>query len=173
MNHSGYPFANRPMVAEVEADEPREFIDLERLWSMLKRQAKILAGSALIGLLLGFIYLQTTPPTYISYANVLIDENLSKLADQVTSPAPSNQNDAAILSQIEIVRSSRLAATVANKLRLDENPSFMNPPVSLAARITGYARQTLRFFLPSREHASETDAAGDTVPFEPPSKASQ
>jgi succinoglycan biosynthesis transport protein ExoP len=163
MNHSGYPFPNRPMLAEVEADEPREFIDLERLWSMLKRQGKILAACAVVGVMLGFIYLQTTPPTYISYANVLIDENLSKLADQVTTPTASNQNDAAILSQIEIVRSARLAATVANKLRLDENPSFMNPPVSLAAKIVGYARQTLRLFLPSREPSADP-AAGAAQP---------
>ena len=40
------------------------------------------------------------------------------------------QTDPAILSQIEILTSTRLAAVVVDKLKLDQNDAFMNPPVS-------------------------------------------
>ncbi|TIU14947.1 MAG: chain-length determining protein, partial [Mesorhizobium sp.] len=98
-----------------------DFIDVERLLSMAARQAKVVAACAAIGLFLGVLYLQTTPPTYMATSRVLIDEGLNKVVDEVSAASVSMQTESAILSQIEILHSARLAAVVVDKQKLDQN----------------------------------------------------
>lgn len=156
MNHAGYPFQGVPMPYQgvpimlgSENENRRDLFDLERLFAMVKRQAKVVAGCAIAGLLVGIIYLQTTPPTYFSFANVLIDEGLNKMVDEISSTPTNLQSDSAISSQIEIIKSARLADVVVDKLRLYENETFLRPPVSLLARIVGTVRGTIRGLISS------------------------
>lgn len=124
-----------------------EFIDVENLLRMALRQTKVVAVSAVIALLLGIVYLQTTPPTYVATSRILVDENLSKVIDEVSPIASSMQTEAAMLSQIEVLRSARLAAVVADKLNLHRNEDFMSPPTSLVQRTIGQVRMSLSYML--------------------------
>lgn len=140
MNH-GFSFDSSRLVPQVEpTKEGTDFIDLDRLLGVAMRQLKVVAICAFIGLMLGVIYLQTTPPTYTASARVMIDDGLGQSLEEVSPLTVSLQSDAAILSQIEIIRSARLASVVAEKLRLDQNEDFMSPPSSLLSRIIGQAR---------------------------------
>ncbi|TIT84276.1 MAG: chain-length determining protein, partial [Mesorhizobium sp.] len=90
-------------------EKGEDFIDIERLLGMAARQAKVVAVCAVIGLFLGVIYLQTTPKQYTSLASVLIDDGLNKVVDDISAVSATQQTDATILSQIEILNSARLA----------------------------------------------------------------
>lgn len=127
-----------------QADE--NFIDLERLFTIAKRQARVVLAAALIGLLIGAIYIVMAKPNYTAATSILLDDTLGKFADDV-SPAPSNmQSDTTILSQIAILRSAELATKVAIKEKLDENVFFMNPPRSLAFRLKSAVRTVVGLF---------------------------
>lgn len=119
---------------------PSDFISFASILEILRRQATPLAVSAGLGLLAGVLYLQTTPPTYVSMARVLIDDGIGKSVDEVSPLAATLQTDAAIMSQTEILRSERLARAVVMKENLDQNSDFLAPPTSLLSKVVSAAR---------------------------------
>jgi polysaccharide biosynthesis transport protein len=147
MNHTGFPL-KRSFASEARVPrDTDDFIDLERLLAVVLRQARVLILCVLIGLGLGILYLTTTPPIYMAASHVLIDERLRKIVDDTSAVANDLQTDSSMLSQIEIVRSARLAEAVVDALALDRNESFMQPPTSLLAQAVGSARWAFRSVL--------------------------
>ncbi|RWM71337.1 MULTISPECIES: polysaccharide biosynthesis tyrosine autokinase [Mesorhizobium] len=149
MNYANFPLDKRKTLPSSDAVSADDFIDVERLLSMAARQAKVVAACAAIGLFLGVLYLQTTPPTYMATSRVLIDEGLNKVVDEVSAASVSMQTDSAILSQIEILHSARLAAVVVDKQKLDQNDAFLYPPTSAVSKAAGFVRGVIRYFRPS------------------------
>ncbi|TIT74976.1 MAG: chain-length determining protein, partial [Mesorhizobium sp.] len=146
MNYANFPLDKRMPLPSTEPEKGEDFIDVERLLGMAARQAKVVAVCAVIGLFLGVIYLQTTPKQYTSVASVLIDEGLNKVVDDISAVSTTQQTDATILSQIEILSSARLASVVVDKLKLDQNDEFMNPPQSALAKGVGFLRGIVAYF---------------------------
>ncbi|WFP63229.1 polysaccharide biosynthesis tyrosine autokinase [Mesorhizobium sp. WSM4904] len=146
MNYANFPLDKRMPLPSTEAEKGEDFIDVERLLGMAARQAKVVAVCAVIGLFLGVIYLQTTPKQYTSVSSVLIDEGLNKVVDDISAANATQQTDATILSQIEILNSARLASVVVDKLKLDQNDEFMYPPQSALARGIGFLRGAVAYF---------------------------
>ncbi|RWD34790.1 polysaccharide biosynthesis tyrosine autokinase [Mesorhizobium sp.] len=149
MNYANFPLDKRKPLPSSNAVSADDFIDVERLLSMAARQAKVVAACAAIGLFLGVLYLQTTPPTYMATSRVLIDEGLNKVVDEVSAASVSMQTESAILSQIEILHSARLAAVVVDKQKLDQNDAFLYPPTSAVSKAAGFVRGVIRYFRPS------------------------
>ncbi|TKB35743.1 MAG: chain-length determining protein, partial [Mesorhizobium sp.] len=146
MNYANFPLDKRMPLPTTEPEKGEDFIDIERLLGMAARQAKVVAVCAVIGLFLGVIYLQTTPKQYTSLASVLIDDGLNKVVDDISAVSATQQTDATILSQIEILNSARLASEVVDKLKLDQNQEFMNPPQSALAQGIGFLRGIVGYF---------------------------
>lgn len=144
MNKIGFMLNESLSVAPGRDDD--KFIDLERLVAIAVRQAKVVAICAGIGLLLGIIYLRTTPPMYSAGTRILLDEGMNKIVDEVSATPLNMQTDAAILSQIEILKSTRLALAVVDKERLTENEQFMQPQPSMLRRIVSSIRSVLGVF---------------------------
>ncbi|MER8572939.1 polysaccharide biosynthesis tyrosine autokinase [Mesorhizobium sp. M1409] len=163
MNYANFPLDKRMPLPNSDAGDGEDFIDIERLLGMAARQAKVVAVCAIIGLILGVLYLQTTPPKYQSVSSVLIDEGLNKIVDDISAASTTMQTDSAILSQIEILNSTRLAAVVVDKLKLDQNDAFMNPPVSALAQGVGLARSLIQYVRPS----PATPGVGDISKLDP------
>ncbi len=112
------------------ADDADRFIDLERLAAIALRQARVVAIGAGIGLALGATYLVFTPSEYTAATRILIDDSLTKFAEE-KDPVPSRvQADAMISSEVEILKSARLARAVAVAQKLQDNEAFLNPPRS-------------------------------------------
>jgi succinoglycan biosynthesis transport protein ExoP len=146
MNYANFPLDKRMPLPSTDPEKGEDFIDVERLLGMAARQAKVVAVCAIIGLFLGVIYLQTTPKQYMSAASVLIDEGLNKVVDDISAASQTMQTDASLLSQIEILSSARLASVVVDKLKLDQNEAFMNPPQSALAKGIGFLRGVVGYF---------------------------
>ncbi|WEX08163.1 polysaccharide biosynthesis tyrosine autokinase [Chelativorans sp. AA-79] len=149
MNHPGFLLKGTIPSGAAEPGRADDFIDVERLLAMVYRQVRVLALCALIGLGLGILYLATTPPTYTAVSHVLIDESLRKMVDSTTASSFTSEmeTDSAMLSQIEIIRSARLAGEVVEREGLDQNESFMNPPKSLLSEMIGRARSVVHLLL--------------------------
>ncbi|TPN89751.1 polysaccharide biosynthesis tyrosine autokinase [Mesorhizobium sp. CU2] len=146
MNYANFPLDKRTPLPSADQEKGEDFIDVERLLGMAARQAKVVAVCAIIGLFLGVIYLQTTPKQYMSVASVLIDEGLNKVVDDISAASATMQTDSSMLSQIEILSSARLASVVVDKLKLDQNPAFMNPPQSALVKGIGFLRGVVGYF---------------------------
>ena len=127
MNYASFPLDKRMPLPNTDQEKGEDFIDIERLLGMAARQVKVVAVCAIIGLFLGVLYLQTTPKQYMSVASVLIDEGLNKVVDDISAASVTMQTDAALLSQIEIITSARLASVVVDKLKLDQNARVHEP----------------------------------------------
>ena len=134
----GFPLSTRLAMASEDADR---FIDLERLATIGLRRMRVVALCGAIGLMLGILYLLFTPPEYTAATGILLDDSLTKFADDKNSPPAQQQADSEILSEVEILKSERLARAVVVAEKLDKNDLFMNPPQSplewAKARIKG------------------------------------
>ena len=172
MNYLTSPITNMPAPQGVEEREGDGFINLEHLLSMAKRQLGVVLIGAGVGLLFGLLYLQTTPPTYTATAKVLIDEGLDKIVDEVSTRPTNLQTQSEIMSQLEILGSARLAAVVVNKLNLDKNDSFLDPPSSLVQKSVGFLRG-MTHYLRLGPAPGQAEAEMDEPPAKPRQRLSK
>ncbi|HEY8578079.1 MAG TPA: Wzz/FepE/Etk N-terminal domain-containing protein [Devosia sp.] len=112
-------------------------IDFERVFSLLRRQALVLGLSIAVALLLAAFYLSLAPRSYLSAGQVLLDRNLEQAAGEAGTVPSSVDMEAQVLNQIEVLRSSRVAAAVARAENLMTDQEFLNPPPSFSQRVRG------------------------------------
>ena len=143
-------------------DQANEFIDLEQLLAVAQRRAKMVILCMIAGLVLGILYLVTTPPEYTSVTDVLIDDSMQKYAQDATSPAPAAaQLDAQVLSQVEIMKSERLARSVVAAEKLDRNNAFLYPPQSPLEWAKGEVKSVIGWFLPKSGGTGKSGVSPD------------
>lgn len=131
MNQRNLPFNGRLAIPSAGNGDPDGFIDLERLFQMAVRRIRVVALCAAIGLALGVVYLMFAAPNYTAGTRILLDENLTKFAqEEAATPASNMKSDANLLTEVEILKSTRLALVVVDREKLDDNEAFMNPPQS-------------------------------------------
>lgn len=131
MNHGSFPLKNQGVMPGARADE---FIDLDMLLAAARRQFRFVGQLAMLGLVLGAIYLVFTPSLYTASTQILLDDSLTKFAeDNKQPPAAGAQADAMVLSEVEILKSNRLARSVVLAQKLQDNDAFLNPPRSPVA----------------------------------------
>nr|WP_051131349.1 Wzz/FepE/Etk N-terminal domain-containing protein [Pseudaminobacter salicylatoxidans] len=127
MNHGSFPLKNRSVMPATRADD---FIDLDMLLAAARRQLRLVGLFALLGLMLGALYLVFTPSLYTASTRILLDDSLTKFAEDKQTPPVGPQADAMVLSEVEILKSSRLARSVVMDQKLQDNDAFLNPPRS-------------------------------------------
>jgi polysaccharide biosynthesis transport protein len=144
MHQRTFPLNSRVAVSQDEADR---FIDLEQLIAIAWRQARLVGLCAALGLALGVLYLLFTPQVYTSYTNILLDENLARFAEDDRRPTAGRpEAESMISSEVEIMKSARLARSVVLSQRLHENPAFLSPQISPIAWVKGQIRAVLGMF---------------------------
>jgi polysaccharide biosynthesis transport protein len=88
----------------------------------LRRQYLVILTCVVLGLLLGALYLVTTPPSFTASATMMIDTRKAPLFSASLTDVPA---DAAwIESQIGMLKSENVAFHVVKQLRLAEDPEF-------------------------------------------------
>ncbi|RUV80045.1 chain-length determining protein, partial [Mesorhizobium sp. M1A.F.Ca.IN.020.32.1.1] len=97
-------------------------------------------------IMLGVAYLLFATPTYTSMTQILLDENLSKFAEEEPTPVNSQMLDTQIASAVEILKSGELALRVVDKLNLSENDTIINPPRSPVAYVKDWVRTATGLF---------------------------
>lgn len=143
MNHRSFPLS-APM--PLSADDADRFIDLDRLFAAARRQAGVVALCASLGVALGVAYLISTPRTYTASTRILLDDSLKRYADDKESQPAQMQADSMMLSEVEILKSARLARAVAVDAKLNENQAFLNPPTAPVAWLKSQIRNAASLF---------------------------
>ena len=103
----------------------------------LRRQYRPIAIAVAIAVALGFIYLLTTPPTYTATASLLIDTKNAQLFQRQSTASDMPIDTGMVESQVEILKSETIALAVIDKLHLDQDPEFLNPPRGLVSTLLG------------------------------------
>lgn len=141
---NGTPMHQRTVPHSVfrrEPDPADSFIDLNRLLTILVRRARLIALSVALAVTLGITYLVFATSVYTSLTQILLDEDLSRYAEESEpSPQSSQQVDMRISSAVEILKSGRLAQRVVDDLKLADNETILNPPQSPVAVVKGWAK---------------------------------
>lgn len=148
-----FPEAIAPHASDVK------FIDLDRIFGLLRRQARVLALCVAVMVGLGLFYLALAPRTYVSASQILIDKNLEQVVDDNATTGNAVDLESQVLNQIEIMRSSRLAIAVAEAENLMTDQEFLNPPPSFTARVRGIFTGLLRPFMGAEPEAAPAPVA--------------
>src|SRR5262249_20912469 len=100
----------------------------------LLRQYVVILSLVLLGGVASAIFLVVTPPTYIAQAQILIGTQRPQFIQQpMFADAPID--NAQMESQIQILYSQAILASVVQKLKLAHDPEFASPPVGLIRRL--------------------------------------
>lgn len=106
------------------------FIDLDKLWAAAVRRAGVIAVCLVVTVGLAGVYLLTTPPSYTAMTQILLDEELSRYAEEEQDMQSAQQIDNRMSSAVEILKSKALAMHVVDKGGFDRNDLLVNPPKS-------------------------------------------
>jgi polysaccharide biosynthesis transport protein len=144
-----FPGANR---------DQDSFIDLDRLFSALMRRIRLIGLCVIAAMVLAGLYLLMTPPAYTAMTQILIDENLSRYAENETDIQSAQQIDNRMSSAVEILKSKALALRVADDLKLADNALFLDPPESPVGLLKGSVKSIVGLLKPSDPPVSEEAA---------------
>lgn len=132
-----------PLSRAPRPPQPRDAIDVDRLLWAARRALPVVACAVFAALAVAILYLAIADRTYVSSAKILLGGTATQLVPEV-SPLPARMTtDAEILSQIEILQSSELAAQVVDRLGLAGNAAFINQRQPLAGRIKRWIKVRL------------------------------
>ncbi len=103
---------------------PLPDVDLREFFRKIWRRKKIVIGTILFLVIVTFLIVNQLTPKYSSTAQVLIDPRQSQVVDIEAVVSGLPQDMETVESEIQILKSRRLAERVIQKLRLYEDPEF-------------------------------------------------
>ncbi len=115
------------------AGPPEESSDLDRMLAAARRQLRLLIGCCLLSLVLGVVYVANTVPSFTAEAALLIDYRRLRALHDGPDVAGLDHSGAQVDSQVELLRSNRIAFAVIDKLQLQNDPEFGKPSSGLVA----------------------------------------
>jgi exopolysaccharide transport family protein len=118
----------QPMDMEYLMDEQEESIDLLVYWRIVKRHIRIILGLAVLIALLTTLIVFAMRPVYQSAATLLIESENSKVMVLGELYDTQSINDQYFNTQFEMLKSRDLAQKIIDKLKLNENPEFIDDP---------------------------------------------
>lgn len=108
----------RPTASEKPLITPN---DVKRF---VKRYTGTIVASFLIGLLAAIVYVYTTVPLYTARTQLIIDPTLPQVLHDANSDLTFSIDNAQIESQLEVLRSEKIAIAVIDQLKLEVVPEF-------------------------------------------------
>ena len=108
--------------SDMQTNSPRELIN----WviGIVRRQFWVIVSIAVLGNLIGVLYLRMTPPTYTAETTIVIDPRRVQLFPR--APFSEGQlNSPALETEIELLKSEPVALSVVNELGLAKDPEFL------------------------------------------------
>ncbi|MGF9692449.1 Wzz/FepE/Etk N-terminal domain-containing protein [Rhizobium sp. 0TCS1.26] len=149
LRSTGFAAANRDQDA---------FIDLDRLMTAVMRRARLIIICVICSMVLAGVYLLLASPRYTAMTQILIDENLSRYADDEQTSQSAQLIDNRMSSAVEIVKSKALALRVVDDLKLGDNNAFLNPPVSPVGLVKAGVKSVVSLVKPATPPPAEQDA---------------
>ncbi|WP_416357035.1 polysaccharide biosynthesis tyrosine autokinase [Aureimonas phyllosphaerae] len=125
-----------------------EPIALDFILAALRRRMWTIAFCTLAGATVGVAYVALTSPLYTSSTDIMIDKGTSGVIGSVSMATDVFQDDADMMTQVQILSSQQLATSVAQDARLTDDPAFMNSDPSVFSRIQSGVTGILQTVLP-------------------------
>jgi succinoglycan biosynthesis transport protein ExoP len=105
----------------------------------LRRQGRVIAVVTALAIGVGCLYVSLTPPKYSGRAVLLIDTHKNRVFEPQQSPLGDLPIDSATVdTQIEVLKSERIALAVIEKLHLDLDPEFNSPSPGVMGFVLGH-----------------------------------
>jgi capsular exopolysaccharide synthesis family protein len=123
--------------------DENSFITYHDIKRFVKRYSRTILVSTLIGILATGAYVVTAVPLYTAHTQIIIDPSLPQAIQQSHHDSMFSLDNAQVESQLEVLRSEKIAAAVVKKLKLEEKTEFSPRKPSLLWR-------ALRLFSSSR-----------------------
>jgi succinoglycan biosynthesis transport protein ExoP len=132
----------RPFPTDNDGDD---YINLKSIFAAVRRQSRVIIGGTVIGVVLGLIYVATSVPLYTATTSIMIDRRQVR-AVQDFSAVTDLGVDAPIVadSQVEVMKSEKIALSVVNKLNLVNDPTFQAPQGWLLTWVSQWLGKTTR-----------------------------
>ncbi|MBB3424356.1 succinoglycan biosynthesis transport protein ExoP [Rhizobium sp. BK312] len=133
-----------------QAESQDSFIDLDRLMAVVVRRIRTIIFAMAAFVILAVVYLLTATASYTSMTQILLDESMTKYAEDQPPAASSQQADMEIASAVEILKSNEMALRVVDTAGLADNNTLLNPPASPAALLKSGVGLIVSVFTPGR-----------------------
>ena len=107
-----------------------EGVDIFTLFIILWRRKFIILAALLLGVMGALFLIASTPPRYTAHSHILVNSELSSLSPEqiLLSKKASVLDIGSILTEIEVLKSRRLAGRVVKRLNLVDDTDFQNKP---------------------------------------------
>lgn len=133
-----------------QADAESGILSVDNIVAILRRRALLIGAALAAMLVVGLAYLVTTKPMFDSTALVYLDvENAQVIGsnDSNASGMPPSLSDVDVNSQLQIIKSEKIALAVIEQLGIKDADEFMRPQnmiAQLAQRGLGIIRSMVR-----------------------------
>ena len=137
--------------AIVAQDDDAGLVNFEQIFAALHRQWAVLLTGATLGIAVAALVAFTGTPRFTASSSVLLYESNKQVVDQLAGTGV-NEDESAVLSQVEILRSDGIADMVVDRLKLYEDPEFTAETQSLVGTLRNIATHPTDFsswFAPS------------------------
>lgn len=109
------------------ADTPSKPVTLANLGAFLKQSLWLLVAAVVIAMLVGAVYVATTVPTFVASAQLLIESQKMQFFWKEAGMVDLTVDNAQVESQLEILKSEKIAGAVIDSLNLVADPEFGTP----------------------------------------------
>ncbi|WP_107677227.1 polysaccharide biosynthesis tyrosine autokinase [Agrobacterium sp. LAD9] len=137
-----------------------EFIDVDAALAIIRRQWRIVLAAIAVAGAIGLAFAATAVPIYSATATLLIDRNNSQIVEQLSTIGGVIEDEASILSQVEVLQSETIGLAVVDSLKLTENQEFRATRASLLSSIFGTIRSLVnvsQWFSPAKKESVVDD----------------
>src|SRR3984885_12846057 len=132
-------FLNQPYETAVK-DDP--FTGLTQVRVFLSRQWRLIAVITGLSIVLGVLYIVTSPTKYTAQADMIIDTKKVTWTQSELSTEKLSVEDASAESEIETTKSETVALAVIKRLHLTDDPEFTGASQSIFLRIFNIFRSS-------------------------------
>lgn len=133
-----------------------EFIDIDVVLAVIRRQWRVVLATIAVAGAIGLAFAATAVPIYSATATLLIDRNNSQIVEQLSTIGGVVEDEASILSQVEVLQSETIGLAVVDSLKLTENQEFRATRASLLSSIFSKIRSLVnvsQWFSPTKKEA--------------------
>ena len=135
LQYNRLPTATESNIPSSETSSPAEVVTT--FIQLVYRQFPVILLVTLLTTALGVLYLLITPPSYTALATMIIDTKRSPLFQQGTPVGDIAVESAIVASQVEILKSEKIALAVIDQLELAKDPEFVGPGKGLIGALSG------------------------------------
>jgi polysaccharide biosynthesis transport protein len=118
-----------------QGDSVANEINIDQLLAIARRQWVVVAAAVVLMLAVGVAYLLTAVPLYTASTSVLIDRGNSEVVQQLSTIGGVLDDEASVLSQVELLKSDTIGLATIDRLKLQDNAQFMSSGGSLVGTV--------------------------------------